>query len=144
MKRLASIAAILITVGSGERAAAERERAGPVAQWERLVEGAYENKGIAQIGRLGSRWVLTVNCNGVHTTYLDDTPIDLSRYREGYVTARYHYVDRTIDDARCVREPCSPVLERRIAIETLTIVSGTVEAAREMARSCGTSHPAAK
>jgi hypothetical protein len=55
------------------------------APWERAVRGTYENRGIAQIEKLGDRWVVSVHCDGTHTTYLDDTRVDLARYARGYV-----------------------------------------------------------
>jgi hypothetical protein len=53
---------------------------GSTASWERVVGGAYENRGVAQVARLGDRWVLNVICGGTHATYIDDTRIDLRRY----------------------------------------------------------------
>jgi len=108
----------------------------PVAAWERIVRGAYENKGIAQVERLGDRWVLNVMCDGVHATYIDDTTLDLPLYSQGYVNARYHYVDRINSNARCVQGPCPPVQERRVALERLTVLTATREQASEKALTC--------
>ena len=105
------------------------------APWERVVRGSYENRGLAQIERVGDRWVLSILCNGTHSAYLDDTAIDLSRYVPGYVRARYHYVDRMIV-AKCFRAPCGPVLERRVVLERLKSVSATPQKALEIARHC--------
>jgi hypothetical protein len=87
------------------------------AAWEQLVDGALENKGLAQVERLGTRWVLNVFCGGTHATYPDDTALDLAHYSNGFVHARYKYVNRTFNDPKCFRAPCSPVRERRIALE---------------------------
>jgi len=106
------------------------------ASWERVVGGAYENRGVAQIARLGDRWVLNVMCAGTHATYIDDTKIDLRSYTKGYVSARYHYIDRTIRNQKCFRAPCSPVRERRIALEHIAIVNATATQARELANGC--------
>jgi len=107
-----------------------------VAPWERRVRGAYENNGLAQIERLGNRWVLNVMCDGTHATYIDDTDLDLAGYSKGYVSVRYQYVDRTISNPKCFRAPCAPLHERRIALERVTIVPGSPEQARELARDC--------
>ena len=111
----------------------------PAAPWETVVRGAYENRGVAQVERLGARWVLNVMCDGTHTTYIDDSPIDLTVHTKGYVSARYQYVERTIADPRCVRAPCAPVRERRIALERVTSVTATPDEARQMARDCQSS-----
>jgi hypothetical protein len=112
-----------------------------VAPWERVVRGAYENRGIAQIEKMGNRWVLNIMCDGTHATYLDDTRVDLARYARGYVSARYHYADRTIDDPKCFRAPCPSMPERRIVLERVKTVSATPERARELARNCDPSTP---
>lgn len=106
------------------------------AAWERAVRGRYENRGIAQIERLGERWVLNVHCDGTHATYLDDTRVDLTRYARGYVSVRYHYADRTISTPQCVRAPCPPVLERRIVLDQIKTLSVSPERARASVRSC--------
>jgi hypothetical protein len=111
----------------------------PAAAWERAVEGSYENRGLARIEKVGNRWALTVLCNGTHTTYIDDTKLDLASHAGSYVNARYKYAERTIDDPKCFRAPCGPVHERRIALERLTAVAATPEAAREAARQCNPS-----
>ena len=107
-----------------------------VAPWERLVDGALENKGLAKVERFGARWVLTVVCGGVHTTYLDAPQADVETYVGAYVAARYTYVVRTFPDPRCFREPCDPVSERRMAIVRLKRVAATVEQERALERHC--------
>ena len=108
------------------------------APWERPVRGRYENRGIAQVERLGERWVLNVHCDGTHATYLDDTHVDLARYARGYVSVRYHYADRTVSDPKCFRAPCPPVLERRIVLDQIKTLSVSPERARASVRRC---HP---
>jgi hypothetical protein len=122
------------------------EPAGPVgppathapAPWERAVRGTYENRGIAQVEKLGDRWVLNVHCDGTHATYLDDIHVDLARYARGYVSVRYHYADRTVSDPKCFRAPCPPVLEQRIVLDQIKTLSVSPERARASARRC---HP---
>jgi hypothetical protein len=106
------------------------------APYERLADGAFENKGIARIERLGRRWVLSILCGGTHTTYLDDSTIDLAAHENAFVQARYRYVDRTIPDPQCVAAPCGPVTERRIALERVTRVDATPDQAAQIARTC--------
>jgi hypothetical protein len=107
------------------------------AEWERVVEGAIENRGLAKIERLGDRWALSVICKGIHTTYIHDPPVGLEGRTGEYVSARYRYVDVEVNDPKCVRAPCGPVRERRIVVEQLRKVTRVSDAeAREMERSC--------
>lgn len=108
---------------------------GTLAPWEQIVGSAIENRGVARIERFGNRWVLTVLCTGVHSTYLDDTQIDVSQYTAGFVIARYQYVERMVD-VQCVRAPCPPVRERRITLERLTTVTISPEQAKQRERDC--------
>lgn len=107
----------------------------PVAPWERQAGAAFENRGAAKVERLGPRWVLTVMCSGTHSTYLDDTKLDLNAYASGFVNARYTWVTRQVE-VKCPMAPCPRVSERRIALERLTPVSITTERAQELAKSC--------
>jgi hypothetical protein len=113
-------------------------RLGPPAAWERVVRGAYENKGIAQIERLGNRWLLNVMCGEVHAAYIDDTTLDLSRFTNRYVSVRYKYVDRTVD-VQCVRAPCPPMTERRVSLERVTPRTVSARKALDISKSCGAS-----
>jgi hypothetical protein len=106
-----------------------------IAPWEHFVQGAIENRGVAQIEMFESRWVLTVRCNGTHQTYLDDSALPLADYVDRFLQARYHYVERTVDVA-CFRPPCAPVRERRISLDKVTILSLTPEQAITAARQC--------
>lgn len=106
-----------------------------VASWERVSGGAYENRGLAQVERLGTQWVLNVMCSGTHATYIQSSDVDLATYSKGFVIARYHYVERTTD-VTCVTEPCLPARERRVVVERLTTVAASAEDARNAARDC--------
>ncbi len=126
------------------RVSAQQPRPSPAGQqettpgdrlWERKVGDVYENKGIARVERLGSTWALTVMCNGEHTTYLEPTDVDPAAFAQGYVQARYRYVDRTVTP-RCAQAPCLPVTERRVALERLTRLAATADDARRSADRC--------
>lgn len=108
----------------------------PLLAWERQAGDARENRGVAKVERIGPRWMLTVMCNGTHSTYLDDTTIDLEKYSKGYVSARYRWVTRMVR-VQCVRAPCPEQPERRLAIERLTAVDMTDARASELAKNCG-------
>jgi hypothetical protein len=129
------LAAGVIACSSAPTVPDSQTRQGPIAIWERQVGDAFENRGVAKVERLGTRWVLTVMCDGTHSTYLDDTKLDLSSYAKSYVNARYTWVTRQVD-VQCPVAPCPRVNERRIALERLTVVTMTDERARELSRSC--------
>ena len=112
------------------------------AGWDRVVDGAFENKGIARVERLGRRWALTVLCSGTHTSYLADGTVDPAPYEKGYVQARYRYVERTVPDPKCVSAPCGPIIERLIALDKITPVTATPEQAAQISRDCKGSLPA--
>jgi hypothetical protein len=107
-----------------------------VAPWERVSSGAYENRGLAQVERLGTQWLLNVMCDGIHATYIDTSDVDLAAFSKGFVSARYRYVERTTTDVKCVKEPCLPVRDRRVAIERLTTVAASADDARRAASDC--------
>src|SRR5262245_3315817 len=95
-------------------AAAPQPAASP---WEMEVSGAFENRGVARIEKLATRYVLTTYCRGIHRAYIDGgEDLDLERYLAVFVRARYTYVDRVPSDVKCVRAPCGPVTERRIVL----------------------------
>jgi hypothetical protein len=104
--------------------------------WELQVGEARENRGVAKVEKIGPRWMLTVMCSGQHSTYLDDTTIDLDKYSKGYVTARYRWVTRMVQ-VKCIKAPCNPQPELRLALERLTVVTATETRAQELVKNCG-------
>ncbi len=104
--------------------------------WELQVGEARENRGLAKVEKIGSRWMLTVLCSGTHSTYLDDTALDLDTYSKGYVSARYRWVTRMVK-VQCVKAPCDPQPELRLALERLTVVDATETRAQELTKNCG-------
>jgi hypothetical protein len=138
--RVAVIAVAMAACTSAPPKAAAQAPSGPPpgpAAWERQEGDAFENRGVAKVQQIGTRWALTVMCSGIHTTYLDDTKIDVAAYVKGYVNARYRWVTRTVTDVKCPVMPCGPVRERRIALERLTVAAVTAQRADELAKDCG-------
>jgi len=60
-----------------------------VSPWERIVDGVYEHRGLAQVERLGTQWLLNVMCDGTHAVYIEESRADLAAFRKGCVRARY-------------------------------------------------------
>jgi hypothetical protein len=111
------------------------------AAWERRVGDLYENRGLARVERIGQLWMLTILCNGAHSTYIEPSRIDPAPYAKGHVAAQYRYVDRENRDARCVPAPCSPIVERRIVLERLERIEATAAQAQAATASCQSGTP---
>jgi hypothetical protein len=105
------------------------------APWEQVVSMTLQNRGVAKVEKLGARWMLTIACDGVHSTYIDDTKLDLDRFSKGYVTARYHYVTRTVK-VQCVKAPCPPTPERRVSLERLEKAVASAADEQASSRQC--------
>ena len=105
------------------------------APWEQVLSVTLQNRGVAKVEKLGARWMLTVACDGVHSTYIDDTTLDLASFSKGYVTARYHYVDRKVI-VQCVKAPCPPITERRMVLEQLEKADASAADEQASARRC--------
>ena len=128
------------SLAQGEPAVATPVTPDPAA-WERRVGDVYENRGLARVERIGQLWMLTILCNGAHSTYIEPSRIDPAPYAKGFVTAQYRYVDRENRDARCVQAPCSPITERRIVLERLERIEATAAQAQAATASCQSSTP---
>jgi hypothetical protein len=111
------------------------------AAWERRVGNMYENRGLARVGRVGQLWMLTILCNGAHSTYIEPSRIDPAPYAKDHVTAQYRYVDRENPDARCVQAPCTAITERRIVLERLERIEATPAQAQAATASCQSGTP---
>lgn len=127
---------VALAVAEPQEASVRGRQAPAPAPWERSVQGAFENRGVAHIERLGTRWILNVLCDGTHATYIDDTTLNLTRYTKGYVRARYQYVDRQVHDPKCIAAPCAAITERRIALQRVSPISVTEKKASDLARAC--------
>jgi len=107
------------------------------APWERRTDGAYQNRGVARIEQIGGRYLLTIDCHGKHSTYIeDDNRFELSRFVGAPIRARYSYVDEPNPEVRCFRAPCPPAVERRVVLEDIQTVSQPQERSTNQAGDC--------
>ena len=100
------------------------------ALWERQVQDAFENKGVAKIVSVAARLALVTYCYGIHTTYIyEGHTFNVQPYLGKFVRVRYRYVKVRNPKIRCVRAPC-PQEEVRIVIESIEeiTVSGEEQA----------------
>jgi len=90
------------------------------ALWERPVQDAFENRGVAKIVRLLTQLALVTYCSGIHTAYIHGSQnLDVHDYLGKFVRVRYRYIKVIRNDIRCVRAPCSPSEEVKIVIESV-------------------------
>jgi hypothetical protein len=105
--------------------------------WEReITPGVYENLGVSRIERLGSQYVLTTYCTGIHRIFLhENSQFDLARYMNMYVRVRYRHVEE-IRHVQCVKAPCPPIKETRVVITDIEEVPLTEEERARYQRDC--------
>jgi hypothetical protein len=96
--------------------------------WEReITPGVYENLGVSRIERLGSQYVLTTYCTGIHRIFIhENSQFDLARYMNMYVRVHYRHIEET-RPVQCVKAPCPPMKETRVAITHIEEFSLTEE-----------------
>jgi len=94
------------------------------AWWERPIQEAFVNRGVAKIGHVLTRLVLETYCHGLHSIYIHRShDVNLDDYAGKFVRAQYHYVKVWRGNIRCVRAPCGPHQEVGIVIERLTVLT---------------------
>ena len=90
------------------------------ARCEQRVGDLYEIRMPATIDPIGSRFVLTVSCEGTHRIYLKSSmSIDFASIVGVSICARYRYVEHPLPNTPCVRAPCPDVIERVLDIVDL-------------------------
>jgi hypothetical protein len=86
------------------------------------------------IEKVGNRYLLTIDCAGIHSVYATGNhDVDLDRYLGTSVRVRYGYTTVVNPNIRCVQPPCNPALET-IAVITQVEPLTRVEATRMRAR----------
>jgi hypothetical protein len=91
--------------------------AGPVlslssAPWERKLDGQYTHYGVATIEHIGTRYLLRVDCAGIHDVYaLGAAGVELDAYLGAPLRVHYVYETRVNANIRCIQAPCTPVRE---------------------------------
>jgi hypothetical protein len=106
------------------------------ALWERQVEDAFENKGVAKIVSVAARLALATYCYGVHTMYIyEGHTFNVQPYQGKFVRVRYRYIKVRNPKIRCVRAPC-PQEEVRIVIESIKEITVSEEEQIQYATTC--------
>jgi hypothetical protein len=105
--------------------------------WEREnTPGVYENLGVSRIERLGSQYVLTTYCTGLHRIFIhENSQFDLARYMNMYVRVHYRHIEET-RHVQCVKAPCPPIKETRVVITHIEEVLLTEEERASYQRDC--------
>jgi len=104
--------------------------------WETQHRGKFQNRGIAQIDKLGKEYVLTVSCKGIHRVFIhQNQKIHLEDFLGQFVQARYTYGD-VRKQVQCIKKPCNPITERKLLIHDLEIVLGSEEMRAQFETQC--------
>lgn len=83
---------------------------------EQRTDDLYRTLVASKIEQLGTRYVLTVSCEGTHSIYLKPSQaIDFAALLGQPICARYRYVDQLRPRMPCLRPPC-PETERVLDI----------------------------
>lgn len=83
---------------------------------EQRVDDLYRTLVASTIEELGTRYVLTVSCDGTHSIYLKPSQaIDFAKLLGWPICPRYRYVDQLRPRMPCLRPPC-PETERVLDI----------------------------
>jgi hypothetical protein len=116
---LAAAAVLVVSGCSGPASSGSAPGAGWILspRCERTREELSEVLVPSVIERLGTRYVLTVPCDGTHSIYIKAAPgIDLASLLGQPVCVRYRYVEERRVPSPCVRPPCPPAVERVLDI----------------------------
>jgi hypothetical protein len=85
-------------------------------QCEQRADDLYRTLVASRIAQLGTRYVLTISCEGTHSIYLKPSQaIDFAALLGQPICARYRYVDQLRPRMPCLRPPC-PETERVLDI----------------------------
>jgi hypothetical protein len=103
--------------------------------WEKQVGDDFENRGVAQIEKIGTKYALSILCDGTHSTYLDKTQMKIKLYLNKFLRVKYRYVER-MKKVTCIQAPCTPVQERLIALRTVTVLPLTQDEAEQVSKTC--------
>ena len=111
---LSPVGAILLACSSGHHGVgAASSLSSTSTPWERKLNTHYTHYGVATIEQVGTRYVLRIDCRGVHDVYASSAPdVQLDAYLGAPLRTHYVYEMRVNSNIRCVQPPCAPVQER--------------------------------
>lgn len=91
---------------------------------EQRLDDGYRTPVAARIQALGTRYVLTFSCQGIHAVYLARTQaMDYAPYVSQPICARYRYIEEARPSRPCLRPPC-PDSERGIQLVEIRRAAG--------------------
>jgi hypothetical protein len=91
------------------------------SHWERKVNGVYEDLGVSKIEKWADTYVLTINCKGIHSVYIQGTKgLNLDNYLGKFVRVQYTYVEVKNYNVKCIKAPCGPLIERKVVISNIS------------------------
>ena len=113
------------SIPEGRKAQEERQASPiPTAPWEEKIGERYVSRGVSQLEKVGSRYLLTTFCGGVHSVYAEGgDEVTLDKYVGTFVRAHYVYILKENPNIRCVQAPCGPMTERVALITSIERLS---------------------
>jgi len=111
---LSLVGAILLACSSSHPGAGAASSLSPSSTpWERTLNTYYTHYGVATIEQLGTRYVLRIDCGGVHEVYAHGaSDVQLGAYLGAPLRVHYVCETRVNPNIRCIQQPCTPVQER--------------------------------
>ncbi len=100
-------------LGGHHGAGAASSLSPPPMPWERTLNMHYTHYGVAAIEQVGTRYILRIDCGGVHDVYARGaSDVQLGAYLGAPLRAHYVYEIKVNPNIRCIQPPCTPVQER--------------------------------
>lgn len=91
---------------------------------EQRVDDLYRTPSAVRIQALGTRYILTFGCQGMHGIYLARTQVmDYAPYVSQPICARYRYIEEARPSRPCLKPPC-PDSERGIQLVEVRRANG--------------------
>lgn len=136
---LSLVGTILLACSGGPAGVgAESVLSSSSALWERKLDTQYTHYGVATIEQVGTRYVLRIDCAGIHDVYARGASDDMQLGAYLGVPLRVHYVYETWVNAniRCIQPPCTPVQEQVAIIRQVERLSETEASKARAEREC--------
>ncbi len=128
---------VLACSGSPSGAGAGSVLSPSATPWERKLDAHYTHYGVATIEQIGGRYLLRIECAGVHDVYaLGAAEVQLGAYLGAPLRVHYVYETRVNANIRCIQPPCVPVQEQVAMISQVERLTEAETSKARAAREC--------
>lgn len=105
--------------------------------WERKLDTQYTHYGVATIEQVGSRYLLRIDCGGIHDVYAYGAAgAQLDAHLGVPLRVHYAYETRVNANIRCIQQPCTPVREQVALIRHVERLTETEAGKARVEREC--------